>query len=72
MESRAEEAYELKHLIVCHCENSQALNLPPCLYSNVKGHLKSNDFCSYINFKASVGTDAVHGTGQTKSQNSPH
>ena len=26
-------------------------HLPACLYSNVKGNLKSNDFCNYLTSK---------------------
>lgn len=55
MKSRAEEASRLKHLTVCHSENSQALNvkdhLPACLYSNAKSHLKINDFYNYVTSK---------------------
>jgi hypothetical protein len=53
--SRAEGAYKLKPLMVCHPENSQALNVkvyqPAYFYSNVKSWLKGNDICDYLTSK---------------------
>lgn len=41
--------------MVCHPENSQALNVkvyqPAYFYSNVKSWLKGNDICDYLTSK---------------------